>query len=225
MIFVSVGYRHAPEHRFPAAVEDGRAATRWIAEHASELGGVGAPLVAGWSAGGNIAAVTCQLARDRGDPQIAGQLLICPATDCTFDRPSCEKNASGYFLTRAMMSWFWRHYCAPADRADPRAGRSRRPARLPLRGKLGGLPPAFVTTCEFDPLRDEDVAYAEALAHAGTRVEQLQAHGHIHMSFVMVDLVITGVSGRQEMAKALRRFAMNAAEVAPGDAARRAAAE
>src|ERR1700693_1670657 len=94
MIFVSVGYRHAPEHRFPAAAEDGYAAARWIAEHAGELGGQGGPvLVAGWSAGGNVAAVTCQLARDRGGPQISGQLLVCPVTDCTFDRPSSNANA------------------------------------------------------------------------------------------------------------------------------------
>lgn len=87
MIIVSVGYRHAPEHRFPAAAEDGYAATRWIAAHADELGGRPGPvLVAGWSAGGNIAAVTCQLARDRGGPEISGQLLICPVTDSTFDR-------------------------------------------------------------------------------------------------------------------------------------------
>ena len=133
MIVVSVGYRHAPEHRFPAAAEDGYAATRWIAEHAAELGGTPGPvLVAGWSAGGNIAAVTCQLARDRGGPQIAGQLLICPVTDCRFDRPSYTDNATGYFLTRSLMFWFWDIYCSPADRTDPRAS--------PLRGNLAGLP-------------------------------------------------------------------------------------
>jgi acetyl esterase/lipase len=104
MIFVSVGYRHAPEHRFPTAAEDGYAATRWIAEHAAELGGMPGPvLVAGWSAGGNVAAVTCQLARDRGGPQISGQLLICPVTDYTFDRPSYNENATGYFLTRSLV--------------------------------------------------------------------------------------------------------------------------
>src|ERR1700722_14092110 len=94
MIVVSVVYFHAPEHRFPAAAEDGYAATRWIAEHAVELGGKPGPvMVAGWSAGGNIAAVTCQMARDRGGPRIAGQLLVCPVTDCTFDRPSYADNA------------------------------------------------------------------------------------------------------------------------------------
>ncbi len=200
MIFVSVGYRHAPEHRFPAAAEDGYAATRWIAEHAAELGGRPGPvLVAGWSAGGNIAAVTCQLARDRGGVEIEGQLLVCPVTDCTYDRPSYTENAAGYFLTRGLMYWFWDIYCSPADRTDPRAS--------PLRGKLEGLPPAFVATAEFDPLRDEGIAYGDALAKAGVPVEQLNAHGQFHSSFTMVDVIITGVSGRVKMAEALRAFA------------------
>ena len=200
MIIVSVGYRHAPEHRFPAAAEDGYAATRWIAAHTAELGGRAAPvLVAGWSAGGNIAAVTCQLARDRGGPEIAGQLLICPVTDSTYDRPSYIENAIGYFLTRGLMFWFWDLYCSPADRTDPRAA--------PLRGKLEGLPPAFIATAEFDPLRDEGNAYGDALAKAGVKVEQLKGSGHFHSSFVMVDVIITGVGGRVKMAKALRRFA------------------
>jgi cation diffusion facilitator CzcD-associated flavoprotein CzcO/acetyl esterase/lipase len=200
MIVVSVGYRHAPEHRFPAAAEDGYAATRWIAEHAAELGGrAGSLLVAGWSAGANIATVTCHLARDRGGPPIAGQLLVCPVTDCRFDRQSYADNAVGYFLTRALMFWFWDIYCSPADRTDPRAS--------PLRGNLANLPPAFVATCEFDPLRDEGVEYAEAMAAAGVPVEQLQARGHIHSSLVMVDVVVTGVSARVKMAEALRGFA------------------
>ncbi|HKU97271.1 MAG TPA: alpha/beta hydrolase fold domain-containing protein, partial [Vineibacter sp.] len=200
MIFVSVGYRHAPEHRFPTAAEDGYAALRWISDHAVELGGRPGPVaVAGWSAGGNIAAVVCQLARDRRGPPIAGQLLVCPVTDSDFERGSYRDNAEGYFLTRPLMHWFWDHYCDPADRKDPRVS--------PLRGKLAGLPPAFVVTCEFDPLRDEGIAYAEALAAAGVPARQLQAHGHFHSSFPMVDVVITGASGRVEMAKELRRFA------------------
>jgi cation diffusion facilitator CzcD-associated flavoprotein CzcO/acetyl esterase/lipase len=210
MSFVSVGYRHAPEHRFPAAAEDGYAATRWIAEHAAELGGKPGPvMVAGWSAGGNIAAVTCQLARDRGGPQISGQLLVCPVTDCTFDRPSYNENATGYFLTRSLMYWFWDLYCSPADRTDPRVS--------PLRGKLENLPPALVATCEFDPLRDEGVAYAQALSAAGVPIEQLNARGHFHSSLTMVDVVITGVSARVQMADALRRFAGLPPERKEGD--------
>jgi cation diffusion facilitator CzcD-associated flavoprotein CzcO/acetyl esterase/lipase len=200
MIVLSVDYRHAPEHRFPAAAEDGHAALRWVADHAAALGGRPGPLlVAGWSAGGNIAAVTCQLARDRGGPAIAGQLLVCPVTDGTSERPSYSENATGYFLTRSLMYWFWDLYCAPADRSDPRAS--------PLLGSLEGLPPAFIVTAEFDPLRDEGIAYAEALAAAGVPVEQLQARGHIHSSFTMVDVIATAVSGREKMAQALKRFA------------------
>jgi cation diffusion facilitator CzcD-associated flavoprotein CzcO/acetyl esterase/lipase len=215
MILVSVGYRHAPEHRFPTAAEDGFAATRWIAEHAAELGGKPSPvLVAGWSAGGNIAAVTCQLARDRGGPQIAGQLLVCPATDCDFERASYADNATGYFLTRALMYWFKDLYCSPADRTDPRAS--------PLRGNLDGLPPALVVTAEFDPLRDEGIAYGDALAAAGVDVEQLKARGHFHASFTMVDVVITAVSARARMAEALRRFAGLPLESKQGDEGLRA---
>ncbi|MBR0754692.1 alpha/beta hydrolase fold domain-containing protein [Bradyrhizobium jicamae] len=210
MIVVSVGYRHAPEHRFPAAAEDGYAAMKWIAEHTNELGGRPGPvLVAGWSAGGNIAAVTCQLARDRGGPQIAGQLLVCPVTDCSFDRQSYVDNAAGYFLTRGLMYWFWDIYCSPADRTDPRVS--------PLRGKLEGLPPAYIVTCEFDPLRDEGIAYGEALAKAGVPVEQLKASGQFHSSFTMVDVIITGVAGRVKMAQALRRFAGLPEEIAQND--------
>src|SRR5438477_11282162 len=99
MIIVSVGYRHAPEHRFPTAAEDGFAAARWIATNTAELGGRPGPiLVAGRSAGANMAAGTCQLARDRGGLQLAGQLLICPVPVCHFGRPSSPDYASGYFL-------------------------------------------------------------------------------------------------------------------------------
>jgi acetyl esterase/lipase len=200
LIIVSVDYRHAPEHRFPAAPEDAYAAARWVSTNAAALGGKPGPiLVAGWSAGGNLAAITCQQARDRGGPEIAGQLLICPVTDSDFSRPSYSENAEGYFLTRALMNWFWDLYCSPADRSDPRAA--------PLRGNLKGLPPAYVVTCEFDPLRDEGVAYAEAMGAAGVPVEQLKARGHFHMSYAMVDVMITGAAGREQMTRALRRFA------------------
>jgi acetyl esterase/lipase len=107
------------------------------------------------------------------------------------------------------MYWFWDIYCSPADRTDPRVS--------PIRGKLSGLPPAYVVTCEFDPLRDEGVAYAEALVAAGVPVKQLKAHGHFHSSFTMVDVVITGVGGRMQMAEALRRFVGLPAQPRPGD--------
>ncbi|TWS93902.1 alpha/beta hydrolase fold domain-containing protein [Reyranella sp. CPCC 100927] len=200
MLVISVDYRHAPEHRFPAAAEDGYAAMCWIARNTADIGGRPGPVVvAGFSAGGNVAAVVCQLVRDRGGAEIAGQLLLCPVTDHDFTRSSYNENAQGYHLTKAMMHWFWDLYCSPAERNDPRAS--------PLRGQLAGLPPALVVTCEFDPLRDEGIAYAEALAAAGVKVSQLQARGHIHTSLAMVDVIITSVGPREQMAQAVRGFA------------------
>ena len=216
MIFVSVGYRHAPEHRFPSAAEDSYAALRWIAEHAFELGGRPGPLlVAGWSAGGNIAAVTCQLARDRGAPLIAGQLLVCPVTDSTFDRASYTENATGYFLTRSLMYWFWDLYCSPAD-LDRSARLCRCAASLQT-----SSPPAFQLADDASSIpcgtRASPMLHENALAAAGVPVEQLQARGHFHSSFMMVDVVLTGVDGRVKMAEALRRFAWPSQESERGD--------
>jgi cation diffusion facilitator CzcD-associated flavoprotein CzcO/acetyl esterase/lipase len=199
-LIVSVNYRHAPEARFPSAADDAIAAVRWIAAHAAELGGRPGPLaVAGWSAGGNLAAVTCQLARDEGGPAIAGQLLLTPVTDCDLTRASYVENADGYVLTTSLMKWFWDHYADAGTRTHPKAS--------PLRAKdLSKLPPALVVTCEFDPLRDEGVAYAEALTAAGVPVRQLSARGHTHTSLTMVDVVVSGAAIRAEMAGALREF-------------------
>ena len=121
-VVVSVNYRHAPEARFPAAAQDAFAAVQWVAANAVELGGIPGQLaVAGWSAGGNIAAVACQLARDAGGPDIRGQLLINPVTDADLTRQSYVENGDGYLLTSALMRWFWDHYADPADRRDPLA--------------------------------------------------------------------------------------------------------
>ena len=159
-VVVSVNYRHAPEARFPAAADDAFAAVQWIAAHAAELGGIPDQLaVAGWSAGANIAAVACQLARDAGGPHIVGQLLLTPVTDGAMTTASYEENGLGYVLTAPLMQWFWDHYADPADRSDPKAS--------PLRGDLSNLPPALIVTAEFDPLRDEGRAYAEALGRGG----------------------------------------------------------
>ncbi len=206
-LIVSVDYRHAPEHRFPAAPEDGFAAVKWLAENAAALGGIEGQLsVAGWSAGGNVAAVVCQMARQAGGPTISGQLLVTPVTDADFSRPSYTDNADGYILTTPLMRWFWDHYADVADRNDPRAS----PLRAP---DLSGLPPAVVVTCEFDPLRDEGAAYAEALAAAGVEVTHLPQRGHIHTSLAAVDMVISGGQARVEMGQALRRFAGSAVSV------------
>ena len=200
-LIVSFDYRHAPEHRFPAAPDDGFAAVRWLAEHAESLGGVPGRLsVAGWSAGGNVAAVVCQMARDAGGPAISGQLLVMPMTDADFSRSSCIENGDGYVLTMPLMEWFWDHYVDAADRFDPRVS--------PLRAAdLSGLPAAVMVTCEFDPLRDEGAAYADALAAAGVEVTHLPQRGQTHTSLHAVDLVISGAPARVDMGRALRRFA------------------
>jgi acetyl esterase/lipase len=198
-VVVSVNYRHAPEVRFPAAALDAFAAVQWADANTIELGGIPGQLaVAGWSAGANVAAVACQLARDAGGPHITGQLLICPAVDSDLTRPSYEENGDGYILTTALMRWFWDHYADPADRGDPRAA--------PLRGDLAGLPPACVVAADFDPLRDEGVAYARALETAGVPVRLTRARGHTHTSVTMVDVVISGTPVRAEMAAALGNF-------------------
>jgi acetyl esterase/lipase len=198
-VVVSVNYRHAPEDRFPAAADDAFAAVQWIDAHATELGGIPGQLaVAGWSAGANVATVACQLARDVGAPQIVGQLLLAPATDSDLSRPSYDENGEGYILTTALMEWFWNHYADPADRSDPKAA--------PLRGKLPGLPPAVVVTADFDPLRDEGIAYAQALSAAGVPARHIRARGHTHTSLTMVDMVLSGAPVRAEIAAEVRQF-------------------
>ena len=199
-IIVSVDYRHAPEARFPAAVDDAFAAVGWIADNAASLGGVpGEIAVAGWSAGANLAAVVCQLARDAGGPTIVGQLLVTPVTDGVESSASHTENADGFILTAGLMRWFWDHYADSADRADPRAS--------PLRAEsLAGLPPALVVTCEFDPLRNEGAAYAPGMEAAGVEVTHLPCRGHIHTSLTAVDMLLSGAPVRAEMGAALRGF-------------------
>jgi acetyl esterase/lipase len=198
-IVVSVNYRHAPEARFPAAAEDAFAALQWVAANAAMLGGIPGQLaVAGWSAGANIAAVACQLARDAGGPSLSGQLLITPVVDSDLTRPSYADHGDGYILTTTLMRWFWDHYADPADRGDSRVA--------PLRGVLEGLPPACIVAADFDPLRDEGIAYARALEGAGTPVRLIQARGHTHTSLTMVDVVISGAPVRAEIAEAVSSF-------------------
>jgi len=163
---VSVDYRLAPEHRFPAAVDDAWAVTRWAHEEARRVA------VIGDSAGGNLAAVVALRARDEG-MQLACQALIYPVTDHRFDRPSYVDNANGYGLTQAAMRWYWHHYLGGADGGHPDAS----PLRAPT---LAGVAPALVVVCEFDPLRDEGVAYAERLRQAGVPVRLSEYAGMIH---------------------------------------------
>jgi acetyl esterase/lipase len=199
-IIVSADYRHAPEERFPAAVDDAIAALKWIAAAAESLGGDPARLtVAGWSAGGNLAAVVSQHARDHGGPSIAAQLLLTPVTDGNLDSGSYRENGEGYILTRALMEWFWNHYTDAEQRTDPRVA--------PLRAaSLAGLPPAVIVTAEFDPLRDEGNAYAAALSAAGVEVLHLQARGHTHTSITAVDAILSGAPVRAQMAELLGRL-------------------
>ena len=176
-LIASIGYRLAPEHPFPAAPDDARAAVRWLADQAEELGADPARLaIAGDSAGGNLAAVAAQHLRDAGHP-LTAQLLIYPATDLGAETESSRENAEGYFLDTATMTWFGDQYAGPAgadglDRTDPRLS--------PAHGELPGLAPAVVVTAQCDPLRDDGDAYARALEAAGVHVEHRQYPGLIH---------------------------------------------
>jgi acetyl esterase/lipase len=197
-IIVSVNYRHAPEHRFPAAADDGFAAVNWVNDNIAELGGIAGKLaVCGWSAGGNIAAVSCQLARDAGGPAISGQVLITPVVDANDDSPSMTENGEGFILTKALMDWFSDHYTD--DRTDPKVSPL-------LNDNLSDLPPAFVVTAEFDPLRDQGIAYAESLAKAGTSSSHSDYAGQIHTSFTSVGIIQTANQARADIANSLKRF-------------------
>ena len=181
---LSIEYRLAPEHPFPTAPEDCYAALRWAKEHQAELVGGAQPLlVAGDSAGGNLAAVVALLARDRHGPKIDCQVLIYPTIDGRCDTPSYGEHASGGLLTRQDMQWFWNHYVPDHTRrfdpqASPIAAENHR-----------DLPPAIVVIAEFDPLRDEGIAYADRLRAAGNRVSVLKydtlPHGFISYLYLV----------------------------------------
>ena len=177
---LSIDYRLAPEHPFPAGLQDCRAALLWMRDHGASLGLDGSRIaVAGDSAGGNLAAALCLLMRDEAPKLIRHQTLIYPVTDCDFDRKSYRDFADEYGLTRDEMIWFWQHYCArPEDATDPLAAILRAP-------DLGNLPPATVTSAEFDVLRDEAEAYADKLRAAGNQVTLHRiagtCHGYAHL--------------------------------------------
>jgi acetyl esterase len=174
-IVVSVGYRLAPEHKYPAAAEDAYAATRWVFEHAGRFGGDPQRIaIGGDSAGGNLAAAVALMARDRAAFRPVLQVLVYPITDFNLDRPSYHENADGYLLSREDMAWFWRCYLSKEeDGCEPYAS----PLRAP---DLAGLPPALVITAEYDPLRDEGEAYAARLRAACVPVVLTRYTGMIH---------------------------------------------
>jgi len=181
MIVISVDYRLAPEHKFPAAVEDSITATKWVAANAKQLGVDAARLVVGGdSAGGNLSAVTAIAVRESG-PKLAGQLLIYPSTDFRMNHPSHSEPETSLLLTHSVIKWFIDHYMGGADRDDWRAS--------PVRAKLAGLPPAYVLVAGGDPLRDEGNEYAERLKQAGVAVTYRFFPGQFHGFFTMGKLL------------------------------------
>ncbi|GAC1368355.1 MAG: hypothetical protein NVSMB44_34760 [Ktedonobacteraceae bacterium] len=200
-ITVSVGYHLAPEHPYPAAPEDCYAATKWVVEHAAEFHGDPARVaVGGDSAGGNLATVVALMAKERGGPELAFQLLIYPTTDN--HQPgtaSLTENANGYFLTKDLIDWFDKHYISPSvDRKDPRA--------FPLYANdLRNLPPALIITAEYDPLRDEGEMYAKRLQDADVPVTLTRYDGMIHGFFTMTGIVDQSKIAVLEAVSALRK--------------------
>lgn len=184
---VSVDYRLAPEHPFPAGIEDAYAATQWVAANAAALGIDAKRIaVAGDSAGGTLAAVTALLARDRGGPSIRHQLLVYPVTDLLFASESYRTNGEGYYLTRDMMGWFRRQYMPDSHAFDD-------PLASPLYARdLSRLPPATVITAEFDPLRDEGEAYAQRLKEATVPTRVKRYDGVFHGFFSMAGVIDQG---------------------------------
>jgi acetyl esterase len=195
-----VGYRLAPEHRFPAAVDDCYTAVRWVAEHAEEIGADPARLVVGGdSAGGNLAAGVALRAR-AGGPALAGQLLVYPNTDQLADDQSMRAADDPFLFNRHSVAWYRQHYLAdPGDAANPLAS--------PLRAEsLAGLPPALVITAEYDPLRDQGEAYARRLAGDGVQVELTRYPGMAHGFFTMIGTVDASRAAIEQAASRLRAW-------------------
>ncbi|MGV0740374.1 alpha/beta hydrolase [Mycobacterium syngnathidarum] len=195
-VVVSVGYRLAPEHRWPTAAEDFYAATCWAVDHADDFGADPSRVaVGGDSAGGNLAAVTTLLARERGGPAPAAQLLLYPVIGADFDTESYRLFGKGFYNPRPAMQWYWDQYVpVVSDRAHPHAS--------PLQGDLTGLPPAVVVLAGHDPLRDEGVAYADALEAAGVPITRCAFDGGIH-GFMTMPMLDIAHRARREASRAL----------------------
>lgn len=189
---VNVEYRLAPEHPFPAGFEDAWTATRWAVDHVP-----GPVAVGGDSAGGNLAAAVALRARDQGGPPLALQLLVYPAVDGELSYPSMRDNGEGYFLYAADVKWFWDHYADGHDRRDPYLS--------PLyAADHAGLPPTFIVTAEYDPLRDEGQAYGLLLEKAGVPVEVRRWDGQMHAFFTVVGVYEAAQPALREAAAVLR---------------------
>lgn len=200
-VVVSVDYRLAPEHPYPAAVDDAWAATQWVAAHAADLGADPQRLaIAGDSAGGNLAAVVCQLARDAGGPAIAQQLLWYPSTTFDTGLPSFAENADAPVLSLAACRGYSRWYIGDLDMSDP-------PATLvPARATdLTGLPPAYIAVANHDPLRDDGMRYAELLTAAGVPVEVHNAETLVHGYLGYAGVVPAATAAMERGLAALRR--------------------
>ena len=199
-VVVSVDYRLAPEHKFPAAADDAYAAAKWVVENGPSIKVDSSRVaVGGDSAGGNLAAVVSLMARDKNEIDLAYQLLIYPVTNHSYETVSYRDNADGYLLTKDSMIWFWDHYLRnPQDGENPYAS--------PLKAEdLSGLPPALVITAEFDPLRDEGEAYAQRLKEAGVSVEETRYNGMIHGFFWMPGTLDQGMKAVNQAANALKQ--------------------
>ncbi|AWY40196.1 alpha/beta hydrolase [Pseudomonas putida] len=199
-VVVSVAYRLAPEHHFPAAPLDCYAATCWLVDNAAALGVDGSRLaLAGDSAGGNLALAVSQLAAQRQGPKISHQCLFYPVTDAHCDTPSYEAFAEGYLLSSAMMYWFWQQYLQDTGQGDD-------PLASPLRAEsLAGLPPTTLITAEFDPLRDEGEAFARRLLAEGIAVRVQRCEGMVHGFISMAPFVEKAAQALSDAAADLRR--------------------
>ncbi|HEX5535971.1 MAG TPA: alpha/beta hydrolase [Sphingobium sp.] len=197
---LSINYRLAPEHPFPAGLDDAYAALNWCLAHRDELVGGAVPLlVAGDSAGGNLAAVLALEARDRGGPPVHGQLLFYPAIDGRCNTPSWRENAHCPLLTSRDMAWYWDHYAGQADRRDPRLS----PCEA---SDHAGLPPAVLAIAGIDPLRDEGLNYADQLARAGNEVTVLRYDNLPHGFFNFAHVSDRAAMAFDEIAAATRRL-------------------
>jgi len=203
-IVVAVDYRLAPEHPYPAAVEDAEAALRWVAGHAAELGGdVDRLAVAGDSAGGNLAAIVAQQARDTGAPAVRFQLLWYPATGFDHDLPSERENAEAPILSALDMLRFIQHYVGEAQAAIP--GPAQPVGLAPANADdLAGLPPAFIATAGYDPLHDDGAAYADLLRAAGVPVEHRDDADLVHGYLTFAPFVPAAATARDAAIAALK---------------------